>query len=97
MADLIDPASVSVFPNVCPFRDASNTPHDLPVQRLMTPMRAIMVGPLLSTTRCIASIAVCHSSTSCSALGSSRIYLAASSRGDERVLGHALLKRGPSG
>jgi hypothetical protein len=46
----------------------------------MTPMRAIMVGALRSTTSSIASTAVCHSARSCSALGSFRAYLAASSR-----------------
>jgi hypothetical protein len=34
----------------------------------MTPMRAIMAGPLSSTTRSNASTAACHSSSSCSAL-----------------------------
>jgi hypothetical protein len=36
----------------------------------MTPMRAIMVGPLSSTTRSRASTAACHSSSCCSAFGS---------------------------
>src|SRR5882672_6369058 len=36
---------------------------------LMTPMRAIMVGPLSSTTRSRASTAACHSASCCSGLG----------------------------
>jgi hypothetical protein len=54
--------------------------HDVAVQRLMTPMRAIMVGPLDLTTRSSASTAACHSSSCCSAFESFWIYTAASSR-----------------
>jgi hypothetical protein len=44
----------------------------------MTPIRASMVGPSCSATNSSASIAACHSSASCSALGSFVMYCAAS-------------------
>jgi hypothetical protein len=41
----------------------------------MTPMRANIAGPSFSATSNSACMAACHSSASCSALGSSVMYL----------------------
>src|SRR3981189_987927 len=62
------------FPHCVSLRDAFR------FRALMMPIHAIMVGPLSSTTRSRASTAACHSSRSCSALGSFWIYSAASLR-----------------
>jgi hypothetical protein len=50
------------------FREVSNSRWTFRFNALMTPMRAIMAGPLSSTTRSNASTAARHSSSSCSAL-----------------------------
>ncbi len=63
-------------------RASSSGPLQLPFPQcvslrrgaLMTPMRAIMARPLCSTTRCIASTAVCHSASCCSAFGLDKIW-----------------------
>jgi hypothetical protein len=67
-------------PQSVSLRDESNVRSTCRFKTLMTPMRAIMVGPLCSTTRNIASTAACQSASCCSAFGSFWIYFAASSR-----------------
>jgi hypothetical protein len=49
----------------------------------MMPMRANIVGPSCSAIRIRASIAACHSSASCSALGSLVMLIACVPEGDE--------------
>src|SRR5450755_1020392 len=46
----------------------------------MTPIRANIAGPSCSATSNSASIAACHSSASCSALGNSSVMYSAASR-----------------
>src|SRR5882724_7994772 len=58
------------FPQCVSLRDGLNTRSTFRFSARIIPMRAIMVGPLSSTTRSRASTAACHSSRSCSALGS---------------------------
>ncbi len=58
------------FPHRRFLRDELNTRSTFRLSALSTPMRAIMVGPLSSTTRSRASTAAYHSSRSCSALES---------------------------
>jgi hypothetical protein len=57
-------------PQCVSLRDGLNSRWTCRFSALRMPMRAIMVGPLSSTTRSRASTADCHSSSSCSALGS---------------------------
>src|SRR6266850_1080026 len=68
------------FPQCVSLRSGLNTLSTWRFNALMTPMRAIMVGPLSSTTRSRASTAACHSSSCCSAFGSAVMYWPASSR-----------------
>src|SRR5713226_7000966 len=67
-------------PQCVSLRDGSNVRSTLRFNALDRPMRAIMIGPLSSTTRSRASTAACHSSCICSATGSFWMYSAASRR-----------------
>jgi hypothetical protein len=67
-------------PQCVSLRDESNVRSTCRFKALMTPMRAIMVGPLCSPTRNIASTAACQSASCCSAFESFWIYFAACSR-----------------
>jgi hypothetical protein len=57
------------FPQCFSLRDGLNTRSTFLFKALMTPMRASIVGPPRATS-ISASIAVCHSSASCSTFGS---------------------------
>src|SRR5229473_2678974 len=67
-------------PQCVSLREESNSRTTFRFNALMTPMRANIVGPSCSATSNSACIAACHSSASCSALGSSVMYSAASRR-----------------
>src|SRR5882757_8862789 len=62
------------LPQWVSLRSELNTRSTCRFNALMTPMRAIIVGPLSSTTKSRASTAACHSSSSCSPLGSFCVF-----------------------
>jgi hypothetical protein len=66
------------FPRCLSFRPEANTRSTWRFNALMIPMRANIGGPSCSATNNSASIAACHSSASCSALGNFVMYWAAS-------------------
>src|SRR5712664_3769484 len=76
------------FPQCVSLRDELNSRTRCRFNARSMPMRAIMVGPLSSTTRSRSSTAACHSSRSCSALGKLLDIVRGILEGDELAAAH---------